>query len=158
MHEEHIARLQRMPVFGGIRADILGLVLEGTPVIALPAGACFFAEGDPADSMFVLVSGQAVVVKRARGAARRIRSVHPGDCFGEMSLMDLSPRSASVQCLEACTAIEISAACLQRVYERDVEQFAILEMNMGREVSRRLREVEAAYDAVPASDGENGTR
>ena len=62
-----------------------------------------------------------------------------GDCFGEMALMDLFPRSASVRAAQACTAIELSTAIIFQIYEKDLEQFALMQMNIGREVSRRLR-------------------
>jgi len=57
-------------------------------------------------------------------------------------VMDLLPRSASVRAVEDCTAIRLSAANLYRVYERDLKQFALIQMNMGREVTRRLRETD----------------
>jgi CRP/FNR family cyclic AMP-dependent transcriptional regulator len=56
-----------------------------------------------------------------------------------MALMDLQPRSASVRADTDCLAIELAAADLMRLYEHDVEQFALIQMNMGREVCRRLR-------------------
>ena len=56
--------------------------------------------------------------------------------------MDHCPRSASVRAVEDCTAIQISAANLYRVYAQDLKQFALIQMNMGREVCRRLREVD----------------
>jgi CRP-like cAMP-binding protein len=57
-----------------------------------------------------------------------------------MAIMDLFPRSASVRAVEDCTAIRLSAANLYQVYAHDLEQFALIQMNMGREVCRRLRE------------------
>jgi CRP-like cAMP-binding protein len=54
--------------------------------------------------------------------------------------MDHCPRSASVRAVEDCIAICISAAHLYEVYARDLKQFALMQMNMGREVCRRLRE------------------
>jgi CRP-like cAMP-binding protein len=56
--------------------------------------------------------------------------------------MDLGPRSASVRAVEDCTAIRVSAANLHQVYARDVQQFALIQMNMGREVCRRLRDAD----------------
>jgi CRP/FNR family transcriptional regulator, cyclic AMP receptor protein len=79
--------------------------------------------------------------------------LNQGDCFGEMSLIDFSPRSASVRAVEDCTALQISATCISQVYEKDLEQFAMIEMNMGREVSRRLRESDAALDPTRLSVG-----
>ncbi len=71
-----------------------------------------------------------------------LRTLEQGDCFGEMALMDMKSRSASVLALEACSAIELSAGCLFELYEHDLEQFTLIQMNMGREVSRRLRETD----------------
>jgi CRP-like cAMP-binding protein len=56
-----------------------------------------------------------------------------------MALLDLHPRSASVQAIEACTALALSTASLFRLYETDVAQFALVQMNIARELSRRLR-------------------
>ncbi len=59
-----------------------------------------------------------------------------------MAVMDHCARSASVRAVEDCAAICISAANLYQVYARDLKQFALIQMNMGREVSRRLREAD----------------
>ena len=90
--------------------------------------------------MFVLEVGKAAVLKSWRGQEYLLRTLKEGDCFGEMAVMDLFPRSASVRAVEDCTAIRLSAANLYQVYAQDLKQFALIQMNMGREVSRRLRE------------------
>jgi CRP/FNR family cyclic AMP-dependent transcriptional regulator len=56
--------------------------------------------------------------------------------------MDMRHRSASVVAVEPCSAIELSSASLFAIYEKDLEQFTLIQMNMGREVSRRLREAD----------------
>ena len=56
-----------------------------------------------------------------------------------MALLDLSPRSASVRADEDCSAIRITPDNLLRLFEHDAEQFALIQMNIGREISRRLR-------------------
>ena len=89
--------------------------------------------------MFVLESGRVAVLKSWKGRVFDLRHLKQGDCFGEMALMDLQPRSASVRALEDCTAIELRPDDLLRLFERDPEQFALIQMNMGREVCRRLR-------------------
>jgi CRP-like cAMP-binding protein len=142
MEDARIQLLQRMPVFGGIRADVLRFLLGLCPIVEVPAGEYFFREHDAADSMFVLESGRVAVLKSWRSQESLLRNLGTGDCFGEMALMDLLPRSASVRALEDCKAIQVSAANLYRVYEHDLEQFALIQMNMGREVSRRLREAD----------------
>jgi CRP-like cAMP-binding protein len=140
MQEARIELLQRMPVFGGIRADILQFLLSLCPIVSVPANEFFFREHDQADSMFVLEAGKAAVLKSWRGQDYLLRTLNEGDCFGEMAVMDLCPRSASVRAVEECAAIRISAANLHQVYARNLKQFALIQMNMGREVCRRLRD------------------
>jgi CRP-like cAMP-binding protein len=142
MQEARIELLQRMPVFGGIRADVLRFLLDLCPDVSVPANEFFFRENDQADSMFVLEAGVAAVLKSWGGREYLLRTLKAGDCFGEMAIMDLFPRSASVRAAEDCSAIRISAANLYRVYAHDLEQFALIQMNMGREVCRRLRETD----------------
>ena len=131
--------LQQMPIFAAVREDALRWLLEGAVATRVPAGAYFFREKDLAQSMFVLEVGRVAVLKAWRGREMQLRLLGPGDCFGEMALLDLFPRSASVRAVEDCNAIELSPADLLRLFERDAEQFALIQMNIGREMCRRLR-------------------
>ena len=67
------------------------------PSITVPEGEFFFRESDPADCMYVLESGHVAVFKEWAGRELLLRHLDPGDCFGEMALLDLFPRSASVR-------------------------------------------------------------
>ena len=89
--------------------------------------------------MYVLQAGRVSVVKGWQGRDFVVVGLGAGDCFGEMALMDLCPRSASVRADEDCRAIELGAADFHRLFETDAEQFALIQMNLGREVCRRLR-------------------
>ena len=140
MQEARIELLQRMAIFGGIRADILEFLLAFCPIVSVPGNEFFFREHQQGDSMFVLDLGNAVVLKSWSGHDYLLQTLKEGDCFGEMAVMDHCPRSASVRAVEDCIAIQISAADLYRVYAQDLKQFALIQMNMGREVCRRLRE------------------
>ncbi|KAB2939572.1 MAG: Crp/Fnr family transcriptional regulator [Hyphomicrobium sp.] len=140
MQEARIELLQRMPIFGGIRTEILQFLLALCPLVSAPTGEFFFREHDEGDAMFVLEVGKAAVLKSWRGQDHLLQILNEGDCFGEMAVMDHCPRSASIQAVEDCIAIRISAANLYEVYAQDLKQFALIQMNMGREVCRRLRE------------------
>jgi CRP/FNR family transcriptional regulator, cyclic AMP receptor protein len=138
--QSRIEMLQQMAVFGAIRTDTLELLLEHARKVAVKAGDYFFREGDPGDSMYVLEAGHVQVLKQGDEAEPRLlREFVAGDCFGEMAVMDLAPRSASVRAVEDSSAIEIDMACLRRVYQDDMQQFLLIQMNIGRELSRRLR-------------------
>lgn len=142
MQEARIELLQRMAIFGGIRTEILQFLLASCPIVSVPTSEFFFREHDPGDSMFVLEVGKADVLKSWRGKDYLLQTIKEGDCVGEMAVMDYGPRSASVRAVDDCVAIRISAANLYEVYARDLKQFALLQMNMGREVCRRLREAD----------------
>src|SRR5688572_7149546 len=142
MTPTRLALLQSMPTFGGIREDILQFILEVSISVAVPKGQFFFRQGDAANTMFVLEQGKVAILKTWNGHDYLLHELKAGDCFGEMALIDLLPRSASVLAVEDSIAIEISSTTLGQVYEKDLEQLAMIYMNLGREVSRRLRETD----------------
>jgi CRP-like cAMP-binding protein len=158
MLSDRIELLQQMPIFGAAREDALRLLLEPAKSVRVPAGSYFFREQDPAASMFVLESGRVAVVKQWQGHEMQLRVLEPGDCFGEMALLDLFPRSAAVRAMDDCVAIELTPADLLRLFEKDSEQFALIQMNIGREMCRRLRITDEMLfeaimgDKLPSSD------
>ncbi len=139
MQQTRIEALQRMPIFGGIRADMLEFIVDAAEMRTVPGGKYFFRENDIANAMYVMESGEISILKLWNDQQYDIGRLGPGDCFGEMALIDLFPRSASVLAVQDCTAITLSTKSVYRLYEKDLEQFALIQMNIGRELSRRLR-------------------
>lgn len=142
MNATRIEMLQRMPIFGALRDDTLDFLLQQARSLPVRAGEAFFVEGDLAQSLYVLERGSASVLKGWKGRRFLLHRLHAGDCFGEMALLDLLPRSATVLADEDCSAIELRSDDLLRLYEHDLEQFTLVQMNLGREISRRLRETD----------------
>ncbi|HFD79695.1 MAG TPA: Crp/Fnr family transcriptional regulator [Gammaproteobacteria bacterium] len=137
-----IRLLQNMPVFGGIRADTLEFLLSGVARVRLARGEYFYREGDMADSLFVLESGRVFLLKHWAGNDYKLKELVRGNCFGEVAVIDLQPRNTSSLAAEDSCALELTEADLYRLYQHDVEQFTLLNMNMAREVCRRLREAD----------------
>jgi len=106
-------------------------------------GKFFFQENEPGTSMFVLREGRVAILKCWGERSHLVRYLKSGDCFGEMALLDLYPRSASVLAVDRSIAIEIPADSLHQLYQQDLEQFALIFMNIGRELSRRLRDADS---------------
>jgi len=131
--------LQNMPIFGGIREDVLEFILKEAQIVSVPRGEYFFREKEIGTSMYVLEEGKALVIKSWQGLDYVLIELQKGDCFGEMSLIDLGPRTASILAIEDCSAIKLTNANILKIYRKDLEQFVMIQMNMGREVSRRLR-------------------
>ena len=63
-------------------------------MVSVPANEFFFREHDQADALFVLEAGKVAVLKSWRGQEFLLQILKDGDCFGEMAVMDLLPRSA----------------------------------------------------------------
>ena len=134
--------LQTMPIFGAINDDTLNFLLDRATEISVEKDDYFFRENDQGSSMFVLEKGRVAVLKSWVQQTQGLAFLNPGDCFGEMALIEMGARSASVQATEDCTAIEVSIDILHELYQHDLEQFTIIQMNMSREVSRRLRKAD----------------
>jgi CRP/FNR family transcriptional regulator, cyclic AMP receptor protein len=156
LQAQRIDLLQGMPVFGGIRADALELLLAQARLVEVAAQAYFFREGDQAQAMYVLERGRAAVLKAWEGRDYLLHYLGAGDCLGEMALMDLFPRSASVRAVLDCSAIEITPGDMLRLAQADMEQFALIQMNIGREVCRRLRATDELLFASQHGSAELG--
>ena len=139
MKQARVKLLQSMPLFGGASQRTLEFLIDLADMRSLGAGEFFFHEGEDATSMFVLEQGRVSISKQWNGHPHLIKQLKQGDCFGEMALLDLYPRSASVMAVEPCRAIELTQSILLKLYEYDIEQFTLIQMNIGREISRRLR-------------------
>ena len=84
------------------KAD-LNKLAEETDVVSFPAGTTIVEEGLLGETMFVVTSGEAKVMR----GKRRLGTVRPGDFFGEVALLDGAPRSASVVAETPVVAIRL---------------------------------------------------
>jgi CRP/FNR family transcriptional regulator, cyclic AMP receptor protein len=135
--------LHSISIFGGLRPETLSFLLERTQPVRVAKGDVFFHEGDPGGALYILRSGRADVLKghvteSGKTEWIRIAELKAGDCFGEASLLAVMPRSATVAAAEDCDALRLRYTDLYALYTSNVEQFAMLIMNLGREVTRRL--------------------
>lgn len=142
MEAGRIDGLRSTAMFGALNDDAIGFLLERAKPRSVPAGGSFFEQGERGTSAFLLERGRASVIKLRGAAEYALRELAAGDCFGEVALLDFGPRSASVRAVVDCDALEIDALDLRRLATRDVEQFALIYMNLGRELSRRLRDAD----------------
>lgn len=134
------AELRNIGLFGALSDDVLGYLATLLTVETPPAGATLFREGEDANAMFVVINGEVEVLKKSkRGVEARVAVLGPGDWFGEMSIVDIQPRSATVRALAPSRLLRVSSADLDALYRHDLRSYAIIILNLARELSRRLR-------------------
>ncbi len=136
----HIDELRQVGLFGAVSDEVLSFLTAKLVMREPHVGDVIFHEGDPARDMFVVMSGEMEVLKRSQsGVDARVALLGPGDWFGEMSILDVQPRSATVRVLAPSRVLRIGAADLDALYRHDTKAYAIIVLNIARELSRRLR-------------------
>jgi CRP-like cAMP-binding protein len=130
--------LQNTPFFAGLSPeDLEGIVKVGQQV-SFEAGQPIVEEGDPADGMYVVMSGEARV-----DVGGRFHIMKAGDFFGEMALIAPGRRMATVKAEQAVKALKIPADDFQSF----LLQHPSVAVAMLKAIVVRLREVEQRIDA-----------
>jgi CRP/FNR family cyclic AMP-dependent transcriptional regulator len=132
--------LRDQALFGALSEDALGYLAQELRVVCPQAGDVVFREGDEARDMFVVLRGEMEVLKASRlDTEVRVAILGPGDWFGEMGLVDVQRRSATVRALAPAQLLRISSQDLDALYRYDLKAYALIVLNIARELSRRLR-------------------
>ncbi|MEM6958432.1 MAG: cyclic nucleotide-binding domain-containing protein [Myxococcota bacterium] len=135
------AMLADIGLFGGLDQASLELLARELKPLRVEVGDNVVAEGETAREMYVVINGELEVVKKGpRGGEARVALFGPGDWFGEMSILDVGPRSATVRSVAPTLLLPITNEDVERLlYRRDPKAYSLLVMNIARELSRRLR-------------------
>ncbi|MDQ0472000.1 Crp/Fnr family transcriptional regulator [Labrys wisconsinensis] len=134
------AFLLATPFFGGLSYASLDLLVSMLVECRFDVGAIVVAEGEPGRSMFIVHSGELVVSKGGdSGRAIPIAGLKPGDFFGEMTLIEMQNRSATVVAESPTVLYELTAGKLYAYYKADIHAYVMVMQNINRELCRRLR-------------------
>jgi CRP-like cAMP-binding protein len=93
MAHSKVKALSRVPLFAKLSGPELAHVASNADEVDVPAGKKLTTQGRPAESFYVLLDGEAVV--EIDGEPRR--TLKPGDFFGEISMLDRGPATATVK-------------------------------------------------------------
>src|SRR5258706_6059837 len=129
------------PFFGGLDDASLDRLIEMLVERRYVAGDTVFKEEEAGRSMYIIHAGQLLVWKKGdSGRVVRMSHLGPGDFFGEMTLIEMQNRSATVS-VETPQAVlfELTAANLYAYYKADVQAYCMVLGNINRELCRRLR-------------------
>ncbi len=133
------ALLQKLPLFAGLSPGERVRISRLMDEVEVPAGKQLAAIGDAGREMFIIIDGRALVTTRRGHSAH----IGPGDFFGEMSLIDGDPRSATVK---AATPMRLLVLGYREFWQLLDESLPMVRKVM-RALSRRLRQAERSATA-----------
>ena len=137
--DEKMARLAEVPLLEGCTRSQLKAVARISEVREVPPGTVLTRAGEPGEEFFLLMDGKA----RVDVSPRKRVTLSPGDFFGEMSLLDGGPRSATVTAETAVRVLVIR----RRDFARLLREVPELTRAILAALSRRLRQAEQAPTA-----------
>ncbi len=143
--------------------------IEGDALVRLAAileekkftdGQAIFSENEPGDAMYFIEKGSIRIEKRAhsaRGVRKTLAVLEPGDYFGEMSLFEQKPRSASAIAEGEVTVLRLSKAAFDELHGSTAAGMNVLAA-MIRTASDRIRRLSSeviVYDEIGKAIGES---
>jgi CRP-like cAMP-binding protein len=131
--------LSQVPLFAGLSRRHLRQLAEHADIVSFRQRESIVQAGRPGGTFYVILEGEAKVVRGGKTISR----MTPGDFFGEISLLDGGPRTATVDADTPVTALRIYKRSFDRVVAQEPEVAAkILAV-----VARRLREAERSISS-----------
>jgi CRP/FNR family transcriptional regulator, cyclic AMP receptor protein len=127
--------LLRLDLFRGLDQEELARMLAQAELIECRAGDYPIREGEQDNHLFVILSGKAGIYKRSLSVQKLIKELGPGECFGEMSLIECRSRSASVKAVTHCRLLRLDGDQIVRFPDLSSKLFR----NIARLLSQRLR-------------------
>lgn len=141
--------LQKIPLFDGLSAAQLEQISRMAVRRKVTRNATIVRAGDSTDSLFVIVSGSAKVLNRdADGHEVILSLLGAGECFGEMGMIDGSPRSADVVSNENCELLVIAKSDFKNALAENVD----LCLNIMKSLVLRLREANRKIESLALMD------
>lgn len=119
-YPDKVEFLRSNPLLDGISEPNLIRLGNASHYVNVSRGTYLFNQNDEADSLYFLYSGEmSVVLISLDGREMIINELHPGDCFGEVSLLTSGARTASAQARISCVVLEIAANVFLNVLDSE---------------------------------------
>lgn len=130
-------------VFFGLSEEQLGIIAILSQRLAFERGEFLFSEGGPGDALYIIESGTVELYRTRKDGTRTVlATVGPGALLGEMSLVNIEPRSASGVAVEATRVIRVRNNDLAAQLREDKDLLITLLINITRILSKRLRQAD----------------
>lgn len=129
----------QIALFQGLPAEDVGRVMALAEEMTAEQGETVLREGEPGAALYLIEEGSVMVCKRRGEGEEILALLDAGECFGEMALIERSPRSASVVALEPCRFLVVRGEGLALLLEQDAAFAARLYRHFALVLSARLR-------------------
>jgi len=150
--QEKLRLLRTTPVFAGLQDESYIRLSHASRVVPVKKGSFLFYQHDPANALYIVKSGELVVVlANADGREMIIDELSVGDCFGEVALLASGMRTAGAQARKNSEVLEIKAGVFLDVldYEPPLAR-RMLEIATQRLFKSQKRESALAFLDAPA--------
>ncbi len=105
---ERVEQLQKISLFEGLKPQALDLIGRIATEEAHTSGTKIFQHGDAGDKLYLILEGRVRISREVAGMGEEALAIlGPGEIFGEMALLDESPRSADARVHERCRVLAI---------------------------------------------------
>lgn len=134
--------LKSKPIFVGLSNQELEQLANLTDEEKFPSGYNIVTENDLPDNMYIIISGTVEIIKTTEAdnnQSQVLTTLSAGDCFGEMSLIDIEPRSATVKTISETRVLKLSTDNIKKFAEFSKDGFTLIILNIARVLSQRLR-------------------
>ena len=146
--------LRKISLFGALSKDEVALVRALLEERRFAPGTTLVEEGTPGRELYILADGTADVMKKtADGREAKIADLGPGAVFGEMALVGIMPRSATVRARTELLALVLPYQKMTALSKDHLQTFTILIMNLARDICRRLHKADAVLGEFNISRG-----
>lgn len=138
-----VEQLECLGLFGGLDEGALSLLCQRLELREVATGEVLYRQGERGRDVYVVLHGALRLEREGPGGRPvLVGEVRAGEWVGEMSLLDVMPRPATVTATEPTRLLRLDNRTLDCIYRSDLKQYALLVMNLARQLSRKLRRAE----------------
>jgi signal transduction histidine kinase/CRP-like cAMP-binding protein len=132
---EILSDVKKNKLLANLPENLINELVQNSFVEKFKPGDTILREGEKGDKVCLLLKGNVKILKLADSTGRILFEMSEGDFFGEMALIDLHPRSASVVALTDCEVLSIPA----NYFDKLLHQYPQILINIAKELSERIR-------------------
>ena len=133
--KSHTDHLSKVPMFSALSSRELQKIAKASDEIRVPSGKVLVEQDRTGREAFVILDGTAVVKRNGR----KVANFGPGDCFGELALLDRGPRTASVEADSDMTVLVLG----QREFSGIIDEVPGIAHKLLASLAARVRELDA---------------